>query len=168
MDARARVADGEAVSLAAPGGALAICASTFGVCFVGALVPVSNSELWLVAVTLSLASPGPLPLIVLAAVAAHMLAKSLLYFGARGAFDLPTGRNRVRIERARALVARWHHRPALLLFTSSAVSVPPLYVTTLLAGGLGYRFRSFVTFVLLGRVTRFTAIVAAVWMGATW
>ena len=56
---------------------------------------------------------------------------------------------------------------SVLYFTSASVGLPPLYVTTLLAGGLGYRFRSFLAIGMLGRVARFAVIVALAWSGAS-
>lgn len=152
----------------AMGAELGIYAGTFAICFIGGLVPVVNSEVWLVAVTLLVASPAPLPAVVVLAAAGQMAAKSLLYFTAMGAFDLPQGRYRDKIDKARAALARWKRRPNLLLFTSASVGLPPLYVTTLLAGALGYRYRAFLVVGMLGRVTRFAVVVALVWTGAEW
>lgn len=153
------------MTLDAVGGELGIYAGTFAVCFLGALIPVSNNELWLVAVTLLLSSPAPLPAVVALAVAGQMLAKSILYVTARAALRRPAGRHHARLERARAAVARWRHRPALVLFSSASLGLPPLYVTTILAAGLDVRFRRFFTIVLLGRVARFSLIVALAWAG---
>jgi len=153
------------VNVDAIGPELGIFAGTFAVCFISGLVPVVNAEIWLVAVTLLVASPAPLPAVVLLAAAGQMAAKSVLFITAKGALDLPTGRYQEKIERARASLARWKRRPNLLLFTSASVGLPPLYVTTLLAGGLGYRYRSFVTIGMLGRTARFAVIVALAWTG---
>lgn len=155
------------VSLESLGGDLGIYAGTFTVCFVGGAVPVVNSEVWLVALTLWLDSPAPLPAIVVLAAAGQMLAKSLLYATARGALDLPSGRYRERIEKARAYLARWKARPNWFLFTSASVGLPPFYVTTLLAGGLGYRYRAFVSIGLLGRIVRFAVVVTLAWTGGS-
>jgi len=155
------------VSLEALGHDLGIYAGTFLVCFVSGLVPVVNAEVWLVAVTLLVDTAAPLPAVVVLAAAGQMAAKSLLYYAALGVLDLPTGRYREKVEKARASLARWKRRPNLVLFASASIGLPPLYVTTLLAGGLGYRFRSFFVIGMLGRAARFTVIVVAAWMGGS-
>lgn len=150
------------------GAELGIFGGTFVVCFVGGLVPVVNAELWLVTVTLLSSSAAPLPLVVVMAAAGQMLAKSLLFVTARGAVSVPSrGRYRERVERARAAIARWRRRPALLLFASASVGIPPFYVTTLLAGGLGIRFKTFLAVGMLGRLARFGVVVALAWTGGS-
>ena len=124
-----------------------------------------NAEVWLVGVTLLVDSVAPLPAVVLLAAAGQMVAKSPLYYTALGALNLPTGRYREKIEKAREKLAKWKQRPNLLLFTSASVGLPPLYVTTLLAGGLGYSFRRFFAIGMLGRTLRFAVIVALAWTG---
>lgn len=155
------------MSLETLGSDLGIYAGTFVVCLVSAVVPLVNAELWLVALTLLLRNAAPLPAVVVLAAAGQMVGKSLLYFTAQGALDLPTGRYRAKVEKARATIARWKKRPMLLLFASASVGVPPLYVTTLFAGGLGYRFRSFFAIGMLGRAVRFAVIVTLAWTGAS-
>jgi membrane protein YqaA with SNARE-associated domain len=149
------------------GAELGIYAGTLVICFVSGLVPFVNAEAWLVAVTLLVANAAPLPAVVALAAIGQMAAKSLLYFTALGALRLPTGRYRDKVDKARAALERWKRRPNLLLFTSASVGLPPLYVTTLLAGGLGYRFRSFLAIGTLGRAARFAVIVALAWTGAS-
>ncbi len=148
------------------GAELGIYGGTLVVCFVGGLVPVVNTEIWLVTVTLLVSSPAPLPAVVVLAAVGQMLAKSLLFVTARGAASLPSGRHRERIERARVAIARWRSRPALL-FVSASVGIPPFYVITLLAGGLGVRFRTFAAIGFLGRVARFGVVVALAWTGGS-
>jgi membrane protein YqaA with SNARE-associated domain len=149
------------------GAELGIYAGTFVVCLVSAVVPVVNAEVYLVALILLLRDAAPLPALVLLAAAGQMAGKSLLYFTALGVLNLPTGRYREKIEQARAKLARWKERPNLLLFASASLGIPPLYVTTLLAGGLGYRFRSFFAIGMLGRAVRFAVIVSLAWTGAS-
>jgi membrane protein YqaA with SNARE-associated domain len=155
------------VSLETLGAELGIYAGTLVVCFISGLVPVVNAEAWLVAVTILVADAAPLPAVVVLAAAGQMAAKSVLYFSANGVLRLPTGRYREKVEKARAALERWKRRPNLLLFTSASVGLPPLYVTTLLAGGLGYRYRSFLAIGMLGRAARFAVIVALAWTGAS-
>lgn len=145
------------------GGTLGIYAGTFVICFIGGLVPVFNAELYLIAVTLMVASPAPLPAVVVLAAAGQMIAKSILYFTGRGAADLTSGRWAEKLERARARVARWQHHPRWLLLVSAVLGLPPFYAVSLLAGALKISFRTFFLLGLTGRTVRFGAVVAMVW-----
>lgn len=141
-----------------------IYAGTFLICFVAGLVPIVNAELWLVGVTLLVASPAPLPAVVILAAAGQMAAKVLLYYAALGAVNLPTGRHRAKVEKAREKVARWKEKPKWVLWASSTVGLPPFYVVSLLAGALDIRLRTFCMIGMTGRCLRFTALVALAWL----
>ena len=92
--------------------------------------------------------------------AGQMVAKVILYYGARGAIERATGKRKARIDRARAKLERWKDKPLVLLFVSSTVGLPPLYIVSLLAGALKIRMRAFLVIGMTGRVIRFVACVA--------
>jgi len=146
------------------GGELGIYVGTFVVCFLAGLIPLINAELWLLAVTLMIASPAPLPAVVVLAAAGQMLAKVLLYYAAQGVIDLPTGRFAARVEKARAKIEKWKERPRWVLWASSILGLPPFYVISLLAGALKIRLRTFVMIGMTGRVLRFSVLVAVFWL----
>jgi membrane protein YqaA with SNARE-associated domain len=148
------------------GAALGTYLGTFVLCFVSGLVPFVNAEIWLVAVTLAVATPVKLPVIVLLAAAGQVTAKVLLYHAAMGALKMPTGRFKEKVEKARHKVASWKKRPHLVLWTSATVGLPPFYVVSLLAGALEYRLRALLAIGMTGRTLRFGTVVAIAWMGA--
>jgi membrane protein YqaA with SNARE-associated domain len=140
-------------------GDLGVYGGTLLVCFVSGLVPFINAEVWLVAIALSVAAPATLACVVVLAAIGQMIAKVLLYLAAKGALELPTGRYRAAVDRARARIAGWKKKPLLLLAVSSSVGLPPFYVVALLAGALEIRLPAFCVLGLLGRIVRFGAVV---------
>lgn len=138
---------------------LGIYGGTFLVCVVSGLVPIINAELWLIGVTVSVATVSPLAGVVVMAAAGQMVAKALLYLAARGVVDLPTGRYHAAVERARDRIAAWKQKPLALLFVSASVGLPPFYVVALLAGALEVGFRAFCLIGFVGRVLRFATVV---------
>jgi membrane protein YqaA with SNARE-associated domain len=150
------------VNAAEIGEALGVYAGTFVVCFLAGLIPLINAELWLIAVTLMLASPAGLPAIVVLAALGQMVAKVLLYYAALGTVKLP-GLDK-RIAKARAQLDRWRDRPRWVLWASATLGLPPFYIISLLAGALEIRLRTFCVIGMTGRLIRFSALVAVCWL----
>jgi membrane protein YqaA with SNARE-associated domain len=145
---------------------LGVYGGTFIVCFLAGLIPFINAEVWLLlVVTTMIASPAPLPAVVVLAAAGQMVAKVLLFYAARGAIAVPTGRYKVAIEKARTKVEAWRGKPKWVLWASSTLGLPPFYVISLLAGVLDIRLRTFCMIGMAGRVMRFGVIVALMWFG---
>lgn len=92
--------------------------------------------------------------------AGQMVAKVILYYGARGAIARAKGKRREQIDRVQAKLDKWKDKPLWLLFVSSTIGLPPLYVVSLLAGALKIRMRAFIAVGMLGRCIRFAACVA--------
>jgi|JI10StandDraft_1071094.scaffolds.fasta_scaffold56705_2 membrane protein YqaA with SNARE-associated domain len=146
-------------------GAVGIYGGTFVVCFIAGLVPLVNAEIFLVLVsTMLVTSSAPLPAIVVLAAAGQMVAKVVLYVGARRLIASATGARREKIERAQARIEKWKDRPLWVLFASSTLGLPPFYVVSLLAGALKIRLRAFLAIGMTGRVLRFAVIVAIPWL----
>ena len=146
-------------------GALGLYGGTLVVCFIAGLVPLVNAELYLVGVSMwAVHAPAQLPGVVLAAAVGQMTAKVLLYHAGMGMLELPRGRWKEKIERARAHLATWRKRPYLVYAVSSTVGLPPFYLVSLAAGALKIRFRAFCAIGLLGRIVRFGIIVAIPWL----
>ncbi len=137
---------------------------TYIVCLLAGLIPIINAEIFLVGITLwAVKSPAPLPAIVLLASLGQMTAKFILYHTAAGAFELPRGRHKARIEAARARIEKWRARPTLVLAVSSTLGLPPFYLVSLAAGALKIRMRTFLTVGMIGRVVHFSVVVAIAW-----
>ncbi len=138
---------------------------TFLVCLLGGLVPLINTEVFLVGlITLgAVRSPSSLPAIVLLASLGQLVAKIILYYAGLGMFELPRGRYKAKIEAARARVERWRDKPKWVLAVSSTVGLPPLYLVSLSAGALKMRLRTFLPICMAGRIVHFAAVVAIAW-----
>jgi membrane protein YqaA with SNARE-associated domain len=135
------------------------------VCFIAGLVPLVNAEVFLVGISLwAVKSPHQLPLIVALAAVGQMAAKVILYHAGRGMFELPRGRWKAKIERAREKLVRWEKQPYLIYAASASLGMPPLYLTTFAAGALRINFALFCLIGLAGRVARFGVLVAIPWL----
>jgi membrane protein YqaA with SNARE-associated domain len=140
---------------------LGLYGGTLVVCFVSALVPIVNAEIFLALVAAELVtSPAQLPAIVVCAAVGQMTAKVLLYYAGMGLLELPRGRYKGRIERARARIATWRRRPYVVFAISSTVGLPPFYLVSIVAGSMKIGFRAFCAIGLVGRTLRFAVVVA--------
>jgi membrane protein YqaA with SNARE-associated domain len=138
---------------------LGIPLATFVWCMTSGLMPIVNAEIFLVGVA-ALTPSSRLWVIVAAATAGQMIAKSLMYLVGSGVVRLPFRRERrLDLEAARERVARWKNKD-LLVFVSAALGLPPFYLISILAGTLKLPFARFFAFGLAGRVVRFSLIVA--------
>ena len=148
-------------------------ASCFGMSVVSALVPWFNGEAIALSFAVLMRSPLDLALLALAASAGQMLGKGVLYYLGSGARRLhkgpslagqaftpaPSGTVVGRAARWSQSLEQGSLRAMALVFLSSTVGIPPLYLTTLAAGAVGMRFSSFAGAAALGRIVRFSAVV---------
>jgi membrane protein YqaA with SNARE-associated domain len=148
--------------------AVGLYLGTFLVCLIGGLVPIVNTEVFLVGLIAlgAVKSPSSLPAIVLLASLGQMVAKVILYYAGLGMFELPRGRHKEKIDAARARLERWRQKPNLVLAVSSTVGLPPLYLVSLAAGALKMRLRTFLAIGMAGRIVHFAAVVGLAWQAA--
>jgi membrane protein YqaA with SNARE-associated domain len=133
----------------------------------GAVVPLVNTELYL----LGVAAVVPSELAAVSAVAAavgQMAGKCVLYVVARSA----NGWRNARLQRA---LAEAHRRfgkrgalGAVLVMTSAAAGLPPFYVVAVACGALRWSFSRFLVLGLVGRTVRFGAVVLAPQLVRDW
>lgn len=141
-----------------------IYVAMFVVALISGVFPLVNSELALVGVALGGTAVPQLLVLALLAALGQTVTHSTLYLSARGLTSVGEQRRerlRARIERGRAVVARWGTKTTLLLFSSATLGLPPMMLVAVVAGALGIRFRTFVLVGLAGRVLRFAAIAVA-------
>src|SRR4051812_28596779 len=139
---------------------LGLYGGTLVVCFLAGLIPLINAEVFLVGISLWVVkSPSQLPAIIICAAVGQMIAKVILYYAGMGMFEMPSGKWRDRIDRARAKLTRWEKQPYLVYASSASLGLPPLYLTTFAAGALRINFSLFLLIGLLGRLARFGVIV---------
>jgi membrane protein YqaA with SNARE-associated domain len=127
---------------------------------VSALVPWVNGEVVLLSLAALARSPADLATLVLLTSAGQMAGKCALYWAGRGVVPLCS-------DHAGRMVRVWKERfeqvPSrhlALVFVSSALSIPPFYVITLLAGAFRVRFGPFFVVGACGRLLRFGLLVS--------
>lgn len=143
---------------------LGIYGGSFVVAIIAGLVPVVNTEVFLVGlVRLAVDRPEQLPIIVIASATGQMVAKIGLYFAGQSLLELPRGRYRTKVELVRRKIEQWKTKPYLIYAVSSVVGLPPFYLTVLAAGAMRIRFTAFLLIGLAGRLIRFAVVVALAW-----
>lgn len=130
----------------------------FGLSIVSALLPWFNGEVIVLSLAALLRSPFDLGVLVLAAAAGQMVGKCILYLAGFHAGTLRVAQSG-RIERWRARLRGQPLRAFALVFLSSAVGIPPLYLISIAAGTVGMAFPRFFSAAAGGRVVRFGALV---------
>lgn len=142
-------------------------ATTLGVAFASAFIPVVNIEAYLIALAV-LRHQDPW---LVAAVGAlgQMLGKLVFWAVGRGLIDAERvrrkgrakGRWQSRLERLGAWCATHRWGPAAMTFVSGLVGLPPFAVWSVMAGTLRMRAVTFFATGLAGRFGRFVLVVAA-------
>jgi membrane protein YqaA with SNARE-associated domain len=131
--------------------------TTFAVCVVGALIPLVNTELYLISVSALSPAEFVAPLVI-AATAGQMAGKVGMYFAGRGILRLRNEKVRSRVF---ALRPRLDERPWLAkatLFSSATLGLPPLYIMAVASGTIGMGLVSFILIGSLGRLIHFAVI----------
>lgn len=137
---------------------LELLTATFLVCLGSAVIPLLNTELYLLGVAV-LVAPAALPAVVLSAAVGQMAGKSILYFAGTGVLRLPPRFQRGVPGLAARIAA--HRLGALgVVFLSALSGIPPFYGVSLIAGGLRWNFAQFFITGCCGRILRFALIVA--------
>ena len=135
-----------------------IYGGTFLFCALSGVVPLMNSEVYLLYLG-SIASNTQLPALIVLATLGQMSAKVVLYFGGCGVLKLPSGRGRERIEALRARLSSGHDAAGGLTFVSALTGLPSFYAISVIAGTLGWPLRRFVLWGTTGRLLRFAALL---------
>ena len=144
---------------------LGLYAGTLVVCFLAGLIPLINAEVFLVGISIWVVKrPEQLPAIIILAAVGQMLAKVILYYAGMGMFEMPTGRWKAKIEKARAYMTRWEGKPYFVYAASASLGLPPLYLTTFAAGAMRINFTLFCLIGLAGRLARFGLLVTIPFM----
>jgi len=139
-----------------PGLALA---GALGICVLGGFLPWVNTEAAVVAAAMLL-PPRLVPLLVLGAALAQVLAKGTLYGLARWAPRGMPQRARAQLARISPLAAR-RRSLTLTVLASSTVGVPPFYLVSLACGTLSAPFGAFLSAAFIGAVLRYAVVSLA-------
>lgn len=132
---------------------------SFLVAVISALFPPVNVEIFLIGVA-AVARPAALPAVVVAAALGQMVGKIGFYFAGRGFVKLPLGRYQAKFDEWSVRLGRSQRGVDLVMFSSSLWGVPPFLVVPYLAGVFRLGFSRFLVLGLLGRLLRFSAVVA--------
>jgi membrane protein YqaA with SNARE-associated domain len=138
---------------------LAAWLTTFAVCVAGSIIPLINTEIYLVS-AVALSPRGYVVPLVIAASLGQMVGKVVMYYAGRGVLRLPSERVRTRMV---AMQARMQARPraaAAVLLTSSVVGFPPLYIVSIACGAVRMNLAAFFLIGLFGRLVHFAAVAA--------
>ena len=134
--------------------------ATLVVAFVAGMFPLISIEVFLMGATALGVEVGVLVVLIGIAALGHQIAKTLTYYAGAGAFELPRGRARERIEAAKARIERWNKRPRLIMFVAAAIGLPPLYVLGFIAQPLmKMRITTFTAISMVGRILRYSTLV---------
>jgi membrane protein YqaA with SNARE-associated domain len=135
------------------------CAGCFALTVVSAIVPWVNAELIVLSLPVLAPSRSTLALLLLVATAGQMTGKVAVYWAARGGARVPSPRVARLLERWRPRFAASRRSAAGFVVLSSAVGIPPFFVTTLAAGALRMNLTEFIAAGTCGRLLRFGALV---------
>ena len=141
---------------------LGLYGATLAVAFLAGMFPLLSIEVFLVGVSVTLHLPTEVlaALIAIAAIG-HQIAKTVTYYAGAGAFELPRGKVRERIDAAKQRIDRWNRRPRLVMFASATTGLPPLYLLGFIAQPLmKMQLGTFTAISLAGRIGRYATLVA--------
>jgi membrane protein YqaA with SNARE-associated domain len=98
-------------------------------------------------------------MVLLVATLSHMGGKAVIYYASSAFERLPEGRFKERIRAAHAQAEKHSNLGTALVFTSSLVGLPPLYLITVVCGALRFPFAHFFAAAFVGRIIRFAALI---------
>jgi membrane protein YqaA with SNARE-associated domain len=140
---------------------LGLYGATFAVAFIAGMFPLVSIEVFLMGATALGVEVRVLAVLIGIAVIGHQLAKTVHYYAGAGAFALPRGKLRARIEAAKARIERWNKRPRLVMFLAATLGLPPLLVLGFVARPLmKMEVATFTALSVTGRSLRYAALVA--------
>ena len=144
---------------------MTLLASTFGICFVSALIPLVNAEAYLGGVGALSEDPRVWALALVAGLG-QMAGKLLWYLLGRNSLSWGWVRRKTESPKWQARLETWQRRTrgspwlvGAVVLLSAAVGLPPFAVVAVLAGQLRMPLGLFFLTGLAGRVARFAAVL---------
>jgi membrane protein YqaA with SNARE-associated domain len=140
---------------------LGLYGATFVIAFIAGMFPLVSIEVFLMGATALGVEARILVVLIGIAAVGHQIAKTVTYYAGAGAFELPRGKLRARIEAAKARIERWNRRPRLVMFVAAVLGLPPLLVLGFIARPmLNMGIKTFTTLSVTGRILRYSTLVA--------
>jgi membrane protein YqaA with SNARE-associated domain len=125
---------------------------------VSGLVPIINSEVYLIFVSSVTSQPALLPVALLSAFG-QMVSKTILFYAGRGLLSIDFGKYKNKIDAAQRKLVESKNKTDLVVFFSATIGLPPFYVISIAAGTLKMRVSRFVVAGFVGRSIRFASII---------
>jgi membrane protein YqaA with SNARE-associated domain len=138
-----------------------LCAGCFALTVVSAVVPWVNAEVIVLSLPALASSRWALLVLVLVATAGQMTGKLVIYWAGRGGARMPSPKVAAALDTWAPRFSAGGGRAAGLIVLSSAVGIPPFFVTTLLAGAVRMDMTTFLVAGTCGRIMRFGTLVLA-------
>jgi membrane protein YqaA with SNARE-associated domain len=138
---------------------LAVWLTTFGVALLSAVIPLINIEIYLLGASALAPRAMVIPLIV-AGTLGQVIGKIALYYAGTGALKLPGKRLQAALQRMNTQMQERPNMGGALVFASATLGLPPYYLVTLAAGAAKMNLPMFLLVSLVGRLIRFTIVVA--------
>lgn len=136
-----------------------VAAGCFALTVVSAIVPWVNAEVIVLSLPALAPSPSALVLLVIIATVGQMTGKIAVYWAGRGTANVRSPQVARAIERWQPYFAARGRNIAWLIVLSSAVGIPPFFLTTLVAGAVRMDLGTFIAAGTCGRLLRFGALV---------
>jgi len=135
-----------------------IYAGTFLFCAMSGIVPLMNSELFMLYLG-STASHSQFPALIILAAVGQMSAKVVLYYAGRGVLKLPMGRGQAKIQALRNRLSATGQAAGGVTFVSALTGLPSFYAISVIAGTLGWPLSRFLAWGVAGRILRFSVLL---------
>jgi membrane protein YqaA with SNARE-associated domain len=139
---------------------LALWFTTFAVCVVGSIIPLVNTEIYLVSVSALSPREFVFPL-VMAATMGQMSGKVAMYYAGRGILKVRSEKVQAKVHAVREKMRARPRLAKFTLFSSATLGLPPLYVVSIACGTVGMGIVSFLVIGSIGRMIHF-AVVALI------
>lgn len=140
---------------------LGLYGATLVIAFIAGIFPIVSIEVFLMGATALGVEARILVALIGLAAFGHQIAKTVTYYAGAGAFELPRGKLRARIDAAKARIDRWNKRPRLVMFAAATTGLPPLLLLGFIARPLmKMEITTFTALSVTGRILRYGTLVA--------
>jgi membrane protein YqaA with SNARE-associated domain len=137
---------------------IGLYAGTYLYCFMSGFIPIFNSELFLVGISLSISKPEYV-LVLLLASTGQMTAKVIMHLSGKGVLKYSKKRYENKITEIETKMKKWESKISAFIFLSAFTGFPPFYAVAVLSGIANVNFYSFCINGFLGRTLRFGLVM---------
>ena len=131
------------------------------IAFIAGMFPIVSIEVFLIALAVEHVDLATLAILVPIGAVGHQIAKTICYYAGVGALEMPRGRVKRQIEKARSRIDRWNKYPNWILVLSSTFGFPPMYLLAFIAHPLmRIGFWRFTIVCFVGRILRYATLAA--------